>query len=832
MKKNATRIIALALIALMCLALLPMTAFASEPETGAPQVVHESNIVNGQPGRISGLTADMEYANAETDWSWRAAPAGGVLEVAQSCTTYFRYVGVEDEARKSSVTIYDYFTVAASAGTGGSISPAGTQYVLKNGSITFSIAPESGYELDDVTVNGESVGKQESYTFSDVTAAATISASFKQATPPAPTTYTVSFDAKGGTPQPPQQTVTAGQAVSLPTGLSRENYAFAGWSETDGGPAITSQSYTPTQSRTLYARWRELTVYTLHFDANGGGGQMSSLTKTEEQGNSFTVPACTFTPPEGGSFVCWNTDADGNGTNYQPEGTVAIQKAEIPSLTLYAIWSQSGGSGSDDNITVTVTHNRFGRVVYGDSGTTPAGTVTSGTPVTVPKGTGFWLQPNEGAHTKLVKKNNVQVAAASSYSFQDDGTLEITFELPFPASEFETSIGGPSAPVAVGNAQKFTYNISLTLADGSAVPENIVPREPVPFTIPYPSGMSATSHTYTLKHVPDNREISVTADASGIHGSSLNFSAFELLATPRTVSGLSVSIAPKSGTSATFDTELIATVTPSGASVTYQWKRNNVAISGATGSSYKVVAADIGNVISCTVTDTTDANNMKPSNGITPITASSSTKPQPAKPTTPALEKHIIDGKPGVIKGLNSTMEYWGPKTTSWTTCSTTLTVPDGGEGTYYFRYKETETTAPSELASVTVRSYYTVHAWVNRGYGTISPDTSKYAAEMSKGNTDAVSLVEKGGSYKLSIYPARRYYIYTVLDGGEYKGRNNVYTIKKVTAPHLIIVNFAANCSPRTADDSNIPLWTALCCASLAGVGAVWMIWRKRRQE
>ena len=133
---------------------------------------------------------------------------------------------------------------------------------------------------------------------------------------------------------------------------------------------------------------------------------------------------------------------------------------------------------------------------------------------------------------------------------------------------------------------------------------------------------------------------------------------------------------------------------------------------------------------------------------------------------------------------------------------------------------------------SLTVRSYYTVHAWVNRGYGTISPDTSKYAAEMSKGNTDAVSLVEKGGSYKLSIYPARRYYIYTVLDGGEYKGRNNVYTIKKVTAPHLIIVNFAANCSPRTADDSNIPLWTALCCASLAGVGAVWMIWRKRRQE
>ena len=744
MKKNVTRMIALALIALMCFTLLPMAAFASEPETGAPQVELVRHIIDGQPGEIRGLTADMEYTNAETGWAWADAPASGVLQVARSCTTYFCYRGFEnDETRKSSVAIYDYFTVTPSAGEGGSVSPSDVQVLLKgnsgpDGSATFSFTPNEGYELEDVKVDGVSVGAQSSYTVSNVTAAKTISASFKQAPPPAPTTYTV--------------TATAG----------------------------TGGSISPSGAQTV----------------NAGGSISFSVSPT----SGYEVE-----------------DVKVNG-----ESIGAVSSCTIANVTANTTVAASFREAAADTISVTVTHNGYGSVKYGNN------TVVSGTPVTVPRGTSFTLQPNTGARTKTVRKDNVQVAAASSYSFQANGTLEVTFEQGLPASSFGTSVSGPTASVISGSIQKYTYNISLTL-NGSAA-ANAYPTGAVSFLLPYPSGMSATSHTYTLKHLPDNQSVSVTADADGIHGSSANFSTFELTATPRAANdNLSVVINP---TSAHPGTVMSATVTPSTASVTYQWKVNGVAIANETKSTYTIRDTDVGNIISCTVTDTTNSANMKPSNGVTP-TATGSSSASTAAPTTPAVERHILDGQPGIIKGLDTTMEYLAPRASTWAACTgATLTVADGKEGTYYFRYKQVGTTPASNSKAVTIRSYYTVHAWVNRGYGTISPDTTYYTAEVSKGSTDAVSYVEKGGSYKLSIYPARRYYIYTVLDGGEYKGRGSVYNIKSVTSPHLIIVNFAENYSPRTADDSNIPLWTTLCCASLAGVGAVWMILRKRKEE
>ena len=194
MKKNATRIIALALIALMCLALLPMTAFASEdppaPTTGAPQVELVRHIINGQPGEISGLTTDMEYANLDTNWGWVAA-TGETLQVFKSSETYFRYIG---ETPVSTITVLEYYTAAASAGEGGTVSPSDVQTVLTNSGVTFTFTPNEGYELEDVKLNGESVGAQSSYTVAARTTAATVTASFKRSTPQV-TQYTVSFDA-------------------------------------------------------------------------------------------------------------------------------------------------------------------------------------------------------------------------------------------------------------------------------------------------------------------------------------------------------------------------------------------------------------------------------------------------------------------------------------------------------------------------------------------------------------------------------------------------------------------------------------------------------------
>ena len=71
------------------------------------------------------------------------------------------------------------YTISASAGTGGSISPSGSKAVAYGGSQTYTISPASGYDIERVTVDGANKGAVSSYTFSNVTGAHTISATFK-----------------------------------------------------------------------------------------------------------------------------------------------------------------------------------------------------------------------------------------------------------------------------------------------------------------------------------------------------------------------------------------------------------------------------------------------------------------------------------------------------------------------------------------------------------------------------------------------------------------------------------------------------------------------------
>src|SRR5439155_12373445 len=72
----------------------------------------------------------------------------------------------------------DTYSIAASAGANGSISPAGSVSVDCGSSQTFTIAPAACHHIADVLVDGVSVGAVSSYTFSNVTAAHTIAASF------------------------------------------------------------------------------------------------------------------------------------------------------------------------------------------------------------------------------------------------------------------------------------------------------------------------------------------------------------------------------------------------------------------------------------------------------------------------------------------------------------------------------------------------------------------------------------------------------------------------------------------------------------------------------
>ena len=63
---------------------------------------------------------------------------------------------------------YSYYTIKATAGTGGSISPSGNVSVREGRDRTFTITPDKGYAVANVKIDGKSIGAVKSYTFENV----------------------------------------------------------------------------------------------------------------------------------------------------------------------------------------------------------------------------------------------------------------------------------------------------------------------------------------------------------------------------------------------------------------------------------------------------------------------------------------------------------------------------------------------------------------------------------------------------------------------------------------------------------------------------------------
>jgi hypothetical protein len=85
-----------------------------------------------------------------------------------------------DHTIDASFGTYGPFTISASAGPGGTISPDGSVVVPCGGDQTFVISPDKCHTIADVVVDGSSVGPVSSYTFTDVQADHTISATFNE----------------------------------------------------------------------------------------------------------------------------------------------------------------------------------------------------------------------------------------------------------------------------------------------------------------------------------------------------------------------------------------------------------------------------------------------------------------------------------------------------------------------------------------------------------------------------------------------------------------------------------------------------------------------------
>ena len=133
----------------------------------------------------------------------------------------------------------DTFTITASAGAHGTISPSGSVVVSGGTSTTFTITPNASYHVSDVLVDGASVGRVTSYLFSSVTATHSISATFASDTiitgrfitsnttwTLAGSPYTVTGDITVGSPtSSPMLTIEAGVVVKFnnSTGLYISN---------------------------------------------------------------------------------------------------------------------------------------------------------------------------------------------------------------------------------------------------------------------------------------------------------------------------------------------------------------------------------------------------------------------------------------------------------------------------------------------------------------------------------------------------------------------------------------------------------------------------------
>lgn len=166
-----------------------------------------------------------------------------------------------------------------------------------------------------------------------------------------PYTYTVSYNANGGTGAPGNQTKTHGQSLTLSSVKpTKDGYTFQGWSTSSTGSVQYNpgSAYTGNANLTLYAVW-SIKTYTISYNANGGTGAPGNQTKTH--GQSLTLSSVKPTK-DGYTFQGWSTTLNGS-VQYNPGSAYTVNDH----VTLYAVWNPvkypiyfnaNGGTGAPD----------------------------------------------------------------------------------------------------------------------------------------------------------------------------------------------------------------------------------------------------------------------------------------------------------------------------------------------------------------------------------------------------------------------------------------------------------------------------------------------------
>ena len=162
--------------------------------TGAPK--YTAITTSGKTLADAGLTTVGSTLNPNAGTLVWVDNAGTVLPdtTAVAANTTYKWLFTPTDANYTTLTgsielyhvstgggggwYYTYYTIKATAGTNGSISPSGWTSVRDGWDQTFTITPDKGYAVAKVLVDGKSVGSVKSYTFKNVTKDHTIEAIF------------------------------------------------------------------------------------------------------------------------------------------------------------------------------------------------------------------------------------------------------------------------------------------------------------------------------------------------------------------------------------------------------------------------------------------------------------------------------------------------------------------------------------------------------------------------------------------------------------------------------------------------------------------------------
>ena len=411
------------------------------------------------------------------------------------------------------------FTVTATAGAGGSISPSGAQTVDSGSNVSFSITPAAGFHVADVLVDGGSVGALINYTFVNVTADHTIAASF-EADPVTTYTVTASAGANGSITPSGAQTVLSGASSPLFVVTPSAGYHIADVL-VDGLSvgAVSSFQFTNVTANHTIAASFALDTFTITASAGAGGAIAPSGAQTVDIGSNATF---TVTPAAG--FHIADVAVDGVSAGAVGTYTFTGVTANHTIAATFAI----------DTFTITASAGANGAI-------SPSGvrTVDSG------DNAAFSMTANSGYHVADVLVDGVSVGALTNYTFTNvtaDHTIAASFEADVVPTYTVTALAGAGGSITPSGAQ--------TVSSGGSSPVFVItPAAGYHVTDVVVDGIS-------LGERASFQFTNVTAD----HTISASFAADTFTITPS--AGAGGSIAPSGATAVNSGADATFTITP------------------------------------------------------------------------------------------------------------------------------------------------------------------------------------------------------------------------------------------------------------------------------